>query len=251
MLYGNESISHYKPANVVIWMTMAFQAGILNMGGFMACHRFVSHITGFATFFGHELNQADSSHAFGMLIVPLFFLCGVMISGQLVDVRLKLHKNPKYYMTFGIILCLLIIVLCLGVTGYFGHFDEPFDQSRDYALLAFLCLTCGIQNGTITSVSKSVIRTTHLTGITTDLGIGIVRVLNRKKIDVDMKSELQANLMRCGIIFCFTFGSALGGYIFMHLEYWGFIVPILTSGILFGSMLYFHFLKNKIGHAIG
>lgn len=77
MLYGNESISHYTPANVSIWMSMAFQAGILNIGGFMACHRFVSHITGFATFFGHEINQADNSHAFGMLAVPLFFYSAV------------------------------------------------------------------------------------------------------------------------------------------------------------------------------
>lgn len=76
MLYGNETISHYSKSNITIWMLMAFQAGVLNIGGFMACHRFVSHVTGFATFFGYELNQADSSHALGMLIVPLFFFIG-------------------------------------------------------------------------------------------------------------------------------------------------------------------------------
>jgi uncharacterized membrane protein YoaK (UPF0700 family) len=47
-------------------MMMAFQAGVLNIGGFMACHRFVSHVTGFATFFGYELNTNDSYHAIGM-----------------------------------------------------------------------------------------------------------------------------------------------------------------------------------------
>jgi uncharacterized membrane protein YoaK (UPF0700 family) len=103
LLFGNESISHYTKYNVSTWMLMAFQAGVLNIGGFMACHRFVSHVTGFATFFGYEINQKDSSHAIGMLIVPLFFLLGAMVSAQLVDIRLKLHKKPKYYISFGLI----------------------------------------------------------------------------------------------------------------------------------------------------
>jgi uncharacterized membrane protein YoaK (UPF0700 family) len=245
MLYGNESISHYTPGNISIWMSMAFQAGILNIGGFMACHRFVSHITGFATFFGYEINQIDNSHAFGMLAVPLFFLFGCMISAQLVDIRLKLHKRPKYYLTFGLIFSLLCVVLLLGVIGYFGKFGEPFELSRDYTLLALLCLICGIQNGTITTVSKSVIRTTHLTGVTTDLGIGIVRFLNKRNLKGEIGNEMQANLMRAGIIFSFGFGSVLGGYVFSKLEYAGFFVPILTSGLLFGSMLYFQVLKPR------
>jgi len=244
MLYGNGSISHYTPANISVWMSMAFQAGLLNIGGFMACHRFVSHITGFATFFGYEINQADNSHAFGMLAVPLFFLFGCMISGQLVDIRLKLHKRPKYYLTFGLIFFLLCSVLSLGVIGYFGKFGEPFELTRDYTLLALLCLICGIQNGTITTVSKSVIRTTHLTGVTTDLGIGIVRFLNRKRIQREIENEVRANLMRAGIIFFFGFGSVVGGYIFTKLSYLGFLIPAFTSGLLFSVMLYFQVFRS-------
>lgn len=166
-----------------------------------------------------------------------------MLSGQLVDIRLKLHKRPKYYLTFGLIFFLISIVLVLGVFEYFGKFGQPLEVSRDYALLALLCLTCGIQNGTITTVSKSVIRTTHLTGVTTDLGIGIVRFLNRKSLQGEIGNEVHANLMRAGIIFFFGFGSVLGGYVFNKLEYLGFLIPALTSGILFGAMLYFQVLK--------
>lgn len=224
---------------------MAFQAGILNMGGFLACHRFVSHVTGFATFFGAEINQADNSRAFGMLAVPLFFLFGSMISGQLVDIRLKLHKRPKYYISFGLIFFLLLIVFFAGILGAFGTFGEPFELFRDYVLLALLCLICGIQNGTITTVSKSVIRTTHLTGVTTDLGIGIVRFLNRHRLQGEIGPEVRANLMRIGIIFFFGFGSVVGGYIFTKLKYFGFLVPAVTSGALFFAMLYFQVLKTR------
>src|SRR5262245_5686229 len=106
MLYGNESISHYTRGNIVIWMTLAFQAGVLNIGAFLACHRFVSHVTGFATFFGYELTQPDNSHAFGMLVVPVFFLLGAMLSGWMVDLRLRLHRRPRYYLTFALIFVL-------------------------------------------------------------------------------------------------------------------------------------------------
>ena len=225
---------------------MAFQAGLLNIGGFMACHRFVSHVTGFATFFGYEVNQADSSHAIGMLVVPLFFLLGAMISGFLVDIRLKLHKKPKYYLSFGFIFILLLLVLTGGQLGYLGEFGQPLNTSGDYLLLIILCLTCGIQNGSITSVSRSVIRTTHLTGITTDLGIGLARLLSSKKLDEPMDNERKAVMMRIGIILFFGLGSVFGGYIFSKLAYMGFIIPVMTSGFLFILMLYFQFLKPKL-----
>ncbi|MBX7232561.1 MAG: DUF1275 domain-containing protein [Bdellovibrionales bacterium] len=244
MLYGNESISHYSRSNIAIWMSMAFQGGLLNIGGFMACHRFVSHVTGFATFFGYELNQTDKSQASGMLLVPLFFLFGAMLSGWLVDLRLKLNKKPKYYVTFGIIFFLTLAVFTLGTWGAFGEFGAPFLPERDFALLALLCLVCGIQNGTITTVSKSVVRTTHLTGITTDLGIGIVRFLNRDRLKNTLPDEGRANLMRLGIIGFYVLGSVVGGFVFSHFMYFGFLLPTLTSGLLFTLMLYYQFLKH-------
>jgi uncharacterized membrane protein YoaK (UPF0700 family) len=246
MLYGNESISYYSKSNVSIWMLMAFQAGLLNIGGFMACHRFVSHVTGFATFFGYEINQADNSHAIGMLVVPLFFLLGAMISGFLVDIRLKMHKRPKYYLSFGFIFILLLAIYIGGVVGLFGVFGEPLNNRSDYLLLIILCFTCGIQNGSITSVSKSVIRTTHLTGITTDLGIGLARMLSAKKLSETMENEKKATLMRVGIILFFGLGSVAGGFVFSKLAYYGFIIPVATSGVLFSLMLYFQFLKPNL-----
>jgi uncharacterized membrane protein YoaK (UPF0700 family) len=248
MLYGNESISHYTRTNISIWMLMAFQAGLLNIGGFMACHRFVSHVTGFATFFGYELTKPNPIHALGMLLVPAFFLLGCMLSGFMVDIRLKLHKRPRYYVSFGLIFFLILTVFILGLTDHFGVFGEPLDNGHDYILLAILCLTCGIQNGTITTVSKSVIRTTHLTGITTDLGFGIVRFFNRQKLreQNEYGTESKAILMRSGIITFFILGSVIGGALFNQVGFLGFLLPTLSSGLLFLVMYYHQFLKQKI-----
>lgn len=247
MLFGNETISEYTRTNVAIWMMMAFQAGLINIGGFMACHRFVSHVTGFATFFGYEINDANYKYAYGMLLVPVFFLLGCMLSAQLVDLRLKRHKRPKYYLAFGLIFFILLGVLTAGLFGYFGAFGEPFRHLRDYVLLASLCLVCGLQNATVTSVSRSVIRTTHLTGITTDLGIGLMRwlFLNEPELREEVVKEKKANLMRTGIILFFVFGSMAGGFVFTKWHYGGFAIPVLTSGGLFLLMYYFQVYRFR------
>lgn len=223
---------------------MAFQAGIINIGGFLAVHRFVSHVTGFATYFGNEVNESGFGPAVSMLTVPLFFLFGSMLSGFLVDIRLKLHKKPKYYIAFGLMFFLTLVVLVAGMFGKFGIFGDTYDRVHDSTLVALLCLICGIQNGTITTVSKAVIRTTHLTGPTTDLGVGIVRFLFRKKLKEDY-AETPANLMRMGIIFFFLVGSVVGGFVFKRLGYLGFSVPAATSGILFFLMIYFQVIKAE------
>mgnify|MGYP001455953933 CR=1 FL=1 len=178
-----------------------------------------------------------------MLLVPLFFLLGSVMSGILVDLRLKLHKKPRYYISFGLIFFLQLIVMTGGVNSWFGQFGEPLQHSRDYTLLILLCLICGIQNGTITTVSRSVIRTTHLTGITTDLGIGVVRYFNRHKISDPNPNEGKANLMRLGIILFFGLGSIAGAWLFTYLGYWAFALPVCTAGLLFGAMLYFQVLN--------
>ena len=141
------------------------------------------------------------------------------------------------------IFLLITIVFIFGVAGKFGIFGQPINSAEDYVLLIILCLTCGIQNGTITTVSKSVIRTTHLTGITTDLGIGLMRLLSASHTKEDITNEKKATFMRMGIIFFFGFGSVVGGFAFHRLEYIGFIIPLATSGFLFLTMLYFQLLR--------
>lgn len=157
--------------------------------------------------------RTDRSHALGMLVVPAFFMLGCMLSAELVEIRLRRLKRPKYFLTFGVVF--------------------------------FLSFTCGVQNGTITTVSRSVIRTTHLTGVTTDLGIGIVRYLHRKSLNIEIQNEVRANLMRLGIILFFGLGSVVGGFVFTKFGYAAFAIPVITSGVLFVLMLYFQVLKYR------
>lgn len=213
-------------------MTLAFQAGVLNVGGFLACHRFVTHITGFATHFGEEASLSRWESAFGMLTVPGFFLLGCMISGFFIDLRQLRDRAPLYEYSFGLIGLLMLVISIGGHNHVFGNFGEPLLLGRDYLLLAILCLSAGLQNATITSASGAVVRTTHLTGVTTDLGIGLTRVLTKKKGDHVRRHEAKANIMRAGLILFFVFGSYFGALLFLKIEYKGFLIPAVISAVL-------------------
>ena len=236
MIFGNESIATFSRTNVMLWMVLAFQAGMLNVGGFLACHGFVSHVTGYATLFAVQAYQANYVMAAEMLMVPTLFLVGAMLSGFLVDHRLKRGLRPGYFVAFGVLFFLLLSVVVAGFNHAFGAFgdDNPL-------LLAMLCLVCGVQNGLVTLVSRAVVRTTHLTGITTDLGIGLVRVA----LGGGGADEGRANLMRMGIILFFILGSAVGTATFVALGYRGFLVPTVISGTLFLLATYFQVLRSN------
>jgi uncharacterized membrane protein YoaK (UPF0700 family) len=230
-MFTGQNLNHYSPRNAAVWMSLAFQAGIINTGGFLACHRFVTHTTGFGTLFGVELSKGDFFEGLGMLSVPLFFLIGTMISATFVDQKILKHQLPNYPLVFAIMTVLLFLVTVGGKAGYFGTFGEDLSLVRDYALLAILAFSSGLQNATVTSVFGAVVRTTHLTGLTTDLGIGCVRLFTGTyKLAKD--NEIKATWMRLAIIGSFVAGS-FSAFVYLHNQYLGFAIPTLISFVLF------------------
>ncbi|MEK7691245.1 MAG: DUF1275 family protein, partial [Bdellovibrionota bacterium] len=73
------------------------------------------------------------------------------------------------------------------------------------------------------------IRTTHLTGLTTDLGLGLSRLLTLQRQDETFKKELRANRLRSSSIIAFALGSAVGAWVFIKLGYSGFVLPGLIA----------------------
>lgn len=143
----------------------------------MASHRFVTHLTGFATLFGVDLANQEWLAAMSMISVPLFFIGGVMVSAWLTERRISQGKSPHYATAMGLVTLCLFLAGLGGYLDWFGKFGGEPSVKGDYIFLALLCSASGLQNAIVTSYSGAAIRTTHLTGITTDLGIGLVRIL--------------------------------------------------------------------------
>jgi uncharacterized membrane protein YoaK (UPF0700 family) len=214
---------------------LSFLAGSVNVGGYMACHRFVSHVTGFATLFGADIAGRHWLEAWSMLTVPMFFIVGGMLSALLIEKRIFEGKRPLYALAMGMVsLCLFLVILGGGL-HFFGEFGDSIEIHRDFWLLVLLCLASGIQNAVVTRASGTVVRTTHLTGISTDLAVGIVKVMFPYQRKEELVVEKRNNLLRMGIIFSFIVGSAAGAIAYAHWEFFGFLLPFVLA--LFATMI--------------
>ncbi len=226
------------------WFLLSFSGGAINAGGFLATGRFVSHVTGFATLFGVDLSNQQFQSAFGILSVPLFFLLGAFVAGLLIDRPLYLGKKPHFDWVMGISALCLFIAATGGELSQFGAFGFSVNLEQSYLLLVLLCLSCGLQNAAITSSSGRSVRVTHLTGLTTDLGLGLARILTFELMKKRSHDELRANFLRMGSIVAFIIGSALGAFIFIKLGYKGFILPAIISA--YASWHGYHAKKVRV-----
>ena len=75
------------------------------------------------------------------------------------------------------------------------------------------------------SASRRSVRVTHLTGLATDLGLGLARLLQRTASRRAHDDESRANLLRAGSILAFVLGSVVGAWLFSHAGYHGFALP--------------------------
>jgi uncharacterized membrane protein YoaK (UPF0700 family) len=207
------------------WFLLSFLSGSVNAGGYLACHRFVTHVTGFATLSGIALANGAWRDVLAMLTVPAFFLGGTMIAAWLTERRSSRGLRPHYATTMALVAVCLAVAAGVGALGGFGPFGEQLFANRDYVLLAVLCLASGLQNAAITSSSGASVRTTHLTGVTTDLGIGLVQALQGKRDDGASRVVARRNRWRLGTIGAFLLGGAAGGMLHLRLGYLGFLLP--------------------------
>ena len=217
-----DSILH--PKNRFTWVFLAFQGGFLNVAGLLTVHIFVSHVTGFSAHFSLNILDGNTLKSFYFLLVPLFFLFGAFFSCLFTEIRKKNAKQPGYINILCTLSIIFMMVALLGENNFFGEFGEPFSNFRDFILLSILAFACGSQNAIFTHYSKSIIRTTHLTGITTDLGIGLAKYLIFKN-----NEEHVINKVRIDIIISFIIGSIFAGYILPRLQFLGFLIPAIIS----------------------
>lgn len=221
-----------QPENRFTWSLLAFQGGFINVGGLLTVHIFVSHVTGFSAHFSTQLIDGNIIKAGYFLLVPLFFLAGAFFSSLFTEVRKKKNQSPVYIHILMLLSVLFLLVAGLGKVGFFGSFGEPFHNFSDFLLLSILAFSCGAQNAIFTHYSRSIIRTTHLTGITTDLGIGLAKSLISKE-----KTEDYYNKIRINLIISFIIGSVCGAIVFPKINFLGFLLPAIVS-VFVGVRLY-------------
>ncbi|AWH36757.1 MULTISPECIES: YoaK family protein [Stenotrophomonas] len=187
-------------------------AGMVNVVGFLGFeHQAVSHMTGSTSQLGMAIAQGDwraVGHLWGLLIA---FSLGAMLSGLLIQDN-TLQLGRRYGVALAIESALLLVAIPL------------FEQQQIWGALA-AAMACGLQNAMATTFSGAVVRTTHLSGMFTDLGIGLGHLLRGLPLQV-------RRLTLSGLIISgFLGGGILGAWLFMHFRYDALLAPALLTGL--------------------
>jgi len=210
---------HARDLKLAAMLSVA--AGSVNSAGFFAFDVLTTNVTGHVALLANDIVASNSTEATTRGIWMLAFLFGAFISGFLVTVIGRAY--PRFAFTIPLILEITILAL----VGYFGN--EYYDHTPEmmYLFAGSTLLAMGLQNALVTILSGSVVRTTHLTGLFTDLGINLSKFLTIKKTEKKEKTQLYKKLfLQFTIIGSFISGGIVGAYLFANYLFYAYIFPL-------------------------
>lgn len=224
-LHDSKNVRSFKHA--ISWCAFAAAAGAVNSGAFVSTEKFVSHLTGALTTVGLETLAID-----GMVLIGAFVL-GAMASVSMLQYRVLKGKTPLYSTP---LLIVMAIIAFVGVAGHLGVFGEMGGGSedndwRDVTMLALLSFSMGLLNASVSTTTAHAIRTTHVTGPSTDLGVHLATALVTD--GVARQEALSLALLRGGTILAFGFGAAAMPFPMLRIGFLAYLIP--AGLVLFGT----------------
>jgi uncharacterized membrane protein YoaK (UPF0700 family) len=211
--------------NVKLASLLGMAAGFVNAAGFLGFATLTTNVTGHAALFAERIALQDWGNSKVIALWMLLFLAGAFFSGLVVS---RVGRNQQ----FSYVIPILIEMIILLAVALYGHrYDESLVSKELFA--GSLLFAMGLQNSLVSMISGSVVRTTHLTGTFTDLGIELAQILDKNRKDKKvLKSRIKLRLV---IIFFFMGGALAGAFIFHKFRFYAFFIP---AAILLFALVY-------------
>ncbi len=204
-------------------LILAAIAGAINAGGFIAIGRYTSHMTGYVSEMADGVAVADWMLVGSGFVAVVFFITGAAVSAVLINWARRHTRWSQYALPLALEAVLLFAFAILGVV---------FSGRPEFVLVAapLLCLLMGLQNATITKISGARMRTTHVTGVVTDIGIevgkGVYRNLDPAiSRDRDVRADRLKLKLLISLLACFLGGGLIGALGFSTFGF-GFAMPL-------------------------
>jgi uncharacterized membrane protein YoaK (UPF0700 family) len=170
-------------------------AGCVNAVGLLGFrHQAVSHLTGTTTLVGLSIVTGDLTNTFHLALVLGAFVLGAALSGALVERSALKLSSPYSGALLGEAGLLVMAMLALEAGSTTGHL--------------FASTACGLQNGLVSTFSGATVRTTHVSGLFTDLGTMLGARIRGHEFD------RRRVLLYLTLIAGFVTGSAVGAFLF-------------------------------------
>jgi uncharacterized membrane protein YoaK (UPF0700 family) len=220
---------------------MAFVAGAVNAGGFLAIARYTSHMSGIISAIGDDLALNDFISVLGGISLLLSFLSGAATTAIIVNWghRRKIHSEFA--------LPLLVEAVLLLIFGLVGANLNMYLPLTVPVIALLLCFVMGLQNAIVTKVSRAEIRTTHMTGVITDIGIELGKLIYwNKSQEANGSAYVRANREKLKtylfIFGMFLIGGIIGALSFKKVGYIS-VIPLSLSLILIAGFQIYRDMK--------
>ncbi len=204
---------------------LAAVAGATNAGGFLAVGQYTSHMTGILSSVADNLVLGNLALVLAGVGFIVSFMSGSITTAWMVNWARRRDMRSAYARP------LLVEATLLIVFGLFGTAISRFAGLWLPMTVVLLCFIMGLQNALITKISNAEIRTTHITGLVTDLGIELGKLLyiNRRA----MPKKVTANRRKLRILSALI-GSFLGGALVGALGFklYGYIATLPLALLL-------------------
>jgi uncharacterized membrane protein YoaK (UPF0700 family) len=213
-------------ADTLLGIALTFVAGAINAGGFLAVGQYTSHVSGIFSSMADNLALGSLALVGLGLAAFLPFVMGAACSAMLINWGRRHHLGSRYAMP---LMLEAFLLLGFGILGWLAH------PSPAFATLAvpLLCFIMGLQNATVTKISGARMRTTHVTGIVTDIGIelGKLAYWNRNPDNPDRVLADRGKLrLLVLLLVSFFIGGVTGAIGFNQI---GFLFSLPFAALLF------------------
>lgn len=216
---GWTDVDRTTQANLRLGAFLAFVAGATNAGGFLAVGQYTSHMTGLLSSIADNLVLGRLTLVVAAAGAILAFVAGAMTTAILVNWGLRRHLHSAYGLP---LLLESAALLAFGVAGASISVYEPLTIPLTVVLL---CYIMGLQNAVITKISKAEIRTTHVTGLVTDIGIELGKLvyINPRDTSAPVLANRRKLRIHATLVGAFFAGSLAGALGFKHV---GFVTTV-------------------------
>lgn len=220
--------------NIQLGSLSAFSAGMVNVTSVIVFFAFTSNVTGHYAILAEEISKGNWYQASVVFAWIFMFFIGNFISNIIV---INLNQKNSHLAHSA---PLILEILCLLSIGIYGQFYYRETLSETEIMVGIMLFAMGLQNGLTASISNFSVKSTHLTGLTTDVGI-LTAMFTKKQYRNNklLRGKLSVLL---AIAACYISGGIIAGLIYFKVK---FLVFFAVSAVI-GIIILYDYYKLKV-----
>jgi len=220
--------------NIKLGVLTAFTSGMVNVASWILFFAFTSNVTGNYAILAEEITIGNWFQVLVICLwIGLFFFGSYLANNIIIN-----SKTVKRQISHSI--PLILELFCLIGVGFYGefHYEETLIETE--FMIASLTFAMGLQNGLTASITNFSVKTTHLTGLTTDLAIHLsllTKANNRKE-----KAITDKFILLLSILVSYMVGAIIAGLITLKFQFQVFFYVSFTIVII----IFYDYIYSKL-----